>query len=129
MAVAKNLGNLPPNICHPAHVAEQAQAMAREFNLECEVLERADMEKLGMHSLLSVAQGSHQPPKLIVLSHKGGKASEKPIVLVGKGVTFDTGGISIKPAAGNDGTPVIVVTSADGKAVAGSYKVRWYPQQ
>jgi len=102
MALARNLGNLPPNICHPTHVAEQAQAMANEFKLECEILERADMEKLGMRSLLSVAQGSHQPPKLIVLSHKGGKASEKPIVLVGKGVTFDTGGISLKPALDMD---------------------------
>ncbi len=102
MAVARNLGNLPPNVCHPTHVAEQAQAMAREFKLHCEVLERADMEKLGMHSLLSVAQGSHQPPKLIVLSHQGGKAGEKPVVLVGKGVTFDTGGISLKPAPDMD---------------------------
>ena len=102
MALAKNLGNLPPNICHPTYVAEQARAMASEFNLECEILERADMEKLGMHSLLSVAQGSHQPPKLIVLSHKGGKAGDKPVVLVGKGVTFDTGGISLKPAPDMD---------------------------
>ena len=102
MALAKNLGNLPPNICHPTYVAEQAQAMASEFKLECEILERADMEKLGMHSLLSVAQGSHQPPKLIVLSHKGGKAGDKPVVLVGKGVTFDTGGISLKPAPDMD---------------------------
>jgi leucyl aminopeptidase len=102
MALAKNLGNLPPNICHPTYVAEQAQAMAREFKLDCEILERADMEKLGMHSLLSVAQGSHQPPKLIVLHHKGGKTGEKPVVLVGKGVTFDTGGISLKPAPDMD---------------------------
>ena len=102
MALAKNLGNLPPNICHPTYVAEQAQAMAREFKLDCEILERADMEKLGMHSLLSVAKGSHQPPKLIVLSHKGGKAGDKPVVLVGKGVTFDTGGISLKPAPDMD---------------------------
>jgi leucyl aminopeptidase len=102
MALARNLGNLPPNICHPAYVAEQAQAMASDLKLECEILERADMEKLGMHSLLAVAQGSHRPPKLIILSHKGGKAGEKPIVLVGKGVTFDTGGISLKPAPDMD---------------------------
>ena len=102
MALAKDLGNLPPNICHPTYVAEQAQAMASEFKLNCEILERADMEKLGMHSLLSVAQGSHQPPKLIVLSHKGGKSGDKPVVLVGKGVTFDTGGISLKPAPDMD---------------------------
>ncbi len=102
MAMAKTLGNLPPNICHPTYLAEQAQAMAKEFKLECEILDRADMEKLGMNSLLSVARGSHQPPKLIVLSHKGGKASDKPVVLVGKGVTFDTGGISLKPGAEMD---------------------------
>ena len=102
MALAKTLGNLPPNICHPSYLAEQAQAMAAEFKLGCEILDTADMEKLGMHSLLSVARGAHQPPKLIVLSYKGAKASEKPIVLVGKGVTFDTGGISLKPAAEMD---------------------------
>jgi leucyl aminopeptidase len=102
MAMTKNLGNLPANICHPTYLAEQAQAMAKEFNLGCEILERVDMEKLGMHSLLSVSQGSRQPPKLIVLTYKGSKASEKPIVLVGKGVTFDTGGISLKPGAEMD---------------------------
>ena len=102
MAMTKTLGNLPANICHPTYLAEQAQAMAKEFNLGCEILERADMEKLGMHSLLSVSQGSRQPPKLIVLSYKGAKASDKPIVLVGKGVTFDTGGISLKPGAEMD---------------------------
>lgn len=102
VALTKTLGNLPPNICHPTYLAEQAQAMAQEFKLDCEILERADMEKLGMGSLLSVARGSHQPPKLIVLNYKGAKTSEKPIVLVGKGVTFDTGGISLKPGADMD---------------------------
>ncbi len=102
MSLTKTLGNLPPNVCHPTHLAEQARAMANEFKLDCEILEREDMEKLGMHSLLAVARGSHQPPKLIVLTYKGAKASEKPIVLVGKGVTFDTGGISLKPGAEMD---------------------------
>ncbi len=102
MAMTKTLGNLPANICHPTYLADQAQSMAKEFNLGCEILERADMEKLGMHSLLSVSQGSRQPPKLIVLAYQGSKASEKPIVLVGKGVTFDTGGISLKPGAEMD---------------------------
>ena len=101
-ALTKDLGNLPANVCSPTYLAEQAQALAREFKLDCEILERADMEKLGMHSLLSVARGAHQPPKLIVLTYKGAKASVKPIVLVGKGVTFDTGGISLKPAAEMD---------------------------
>ena len=102
VTLARNLGNLPPNVCHPTYLAEQARSMAAEFALDCEILERADMEALGMHSLLSVARGSHQPPKLIVLSHKGGKSNEKPLVLVGKGVTFDTGGISLKPGADMD---------------------------
>ncbi|MCB4361216.1 leucyl aminopeptidase [Quatrionicoccus australiensis] len=102
VTLAKNLGNLPPNVCHPTYLAEQARNMAAEFALDCEILERADMEALGMHSLLSVARGSHQPPKLIVLRHKGGKSNEKPLVLVGKGVTFDTGGISLKPGADMD---------------------------
>lgn len=102
MALAKTLGNLPPNVCHPTYLAEQAQSMATEFELGCEILNTGDMEKLGMHSLLSVARGAHQPPKLIVLHYKGGKASEKPIILIGKGVTFDTGGISLKPSAEMD---------------------------
>jgi leucyl aminopeptidase len=94
----KDLANLPSNICTPTYLAEQAQALAAEHKLGVEVLERADMEKLGMHSLLSVARGSQQPPKFIVLRYKGAKAEHKPVVLVGKGVTFDTGGISLKPA-------------------------------
>ena len=102
MTQAKNLGNMPANICHPTYLGEQAKAMAEEFGLNCEILERAEMEALGMHSLLSVARGAHQPPQLIVLTYKGGKASEKPIVVIGKGVTFDTGGISLKPAAEMD---------------------------
>lgn len=102
MALTKTLGNLPANVCHPTYLAEQAQAMAGEFKLDCEILERADMAKLGMNSLLSVAQGAHQPPKLIVLHYKGAKAGDKPLVLVGKGVTFDTGGISLKPGADMD---------------------------
>jgi leucyl aminopeptidase len=102
VAITKTLGNLPPNICHPTYLAEQAQAMAKEFKLGCDTLDRGDMEKLGMHSLLAVAHGSHQPPKLIILTYKGGKATEKPVVLVGKGVTFDTGGISLKPGAEMD---------------------------
>ena len=102
VALTKTLGNLPPNVCHPTYLAEQAQAMAGEFDLGCEVLERARMEELGMHSLLSVARGSHQPPKLIILNYRGGRNGEKPVVLVGKGVTFDTGGISLKPGAEMD---------------------------
>ena len=102
ISLAKTLGNLPANICHPTYLAEQAQAMATEFRLDCEILDAAEMKELGMNSLLSVASGANQPPKLIVLTYKGGTQNTKPIVLVGKGVTFDTGGISLKPAAEMD---------------------------
>ncbi len=95
--LTKDLGNTPPNVCTPTHLAQTAKAMARQFGLKCTVLDRAAMEKLGMHSLLAVAQGSAQPPQFIVLEH-GSSAKSQPIVLVGKGITFDTGGISLKPA-------------------------------
>ena len=98
VCLAKNLANLPANVCTPAYLAETAQKMAAEHKLECQILEQDEMATLGMHSLLAVAQGSHQPAKLIVLQHKGGKSDDKPVVLVGKGITFDTGGISLKPA-------------------------------
>jgi leucyl aminopeptidase len=102
MDLTRELGNLPANICTPTYLAQQAQKLARECKLKCEVFDRARMEKLGMGSLLSVARGSHQPPRFIVLQYHGGKAKAKPIVLVGKGITFDTGGISLKPGAEMD---------------------------
>jgi leucyl aminopeptidase len=98
MGFMKTLANQPGNICHPTWLAEQARAMASEHDLPIEVLGRAEMEQLGMHSLLAVAKGSHQPPQFIVVRYEGAKPGQKPIVLVGKGVTFDTGGISLKPA-------------------------------
>ncbi|MGL5633082.1 MAG: leucyl aminopeptidase, partial [Azovibrio sp.] len=94
--------NQPGNVCTPSYLAEQALQMSKTLGLECEILEREDMEKLGMHSLLSVSNGSRQPPKFIILRHMKGKAKEKPLVLVGKGITFDTGGISLKPPADMD---------------------------
>jgi len=102
MALTKELGNLPANICTPTYLAETAQGLGREYKFKVDVLERKDMEKLGMNALLAVARGSHQPPKLIVMHYKGGKTKDKPVVLVGKGITFDTGGISLKPAAEMD---------------------------
>ncbi|HRF03717.1 leucyl aminopeptidase [Accumulibacter sp.] len=98
MSLAKDLANLPGNVCTPSFLAETAQKLAEEHLMECQILEREEMAALGMHALLSVAQSSHQAPKLIVLQYKGGKSDEKPVVLVGKGVTFDSGGISLKPA-------------------------------
>jgi leucyl aminopeptidase len=100
--LARELGNLPGNICTPTYLAEQAQEMAKTHKLKVEVLERSDMEALGMGSLLSVAKGSRQPPKFIVLQYNKGKSTQKPVVLIGKGITFDAGGISIKPAAEMD---------------------------
>ncbi|MBK8118290.1 MAG: leucyl aminopeptidase [Sulfuritalea sp.] len=95
--LAKNLGNLPGNICTPTYLADQARQLAKSHSLGVDILDRIDMEKLGMNTLLSVARGSHEPPKFIVLRHVGGPAGAKPTVLVGKGVTFDSGGISLKP--------------------------------
>jgi leucyl aminopeptidase len=100
--LARTLGNLPPNICTPTYLAEQAKKLAREFKLDVEVLERRDMEKLGMGALLAVTRGSRQPPKLIVLRYRGAAKTKKPLVLVGKGITFDTGGISLKPSGEMD---------------------------
>lgn len=100
--LTKDLGNLPGNICTPTYLAEQAAELARLYDLKLEVLERADMEKLGMGALLSVARGSRQAPKLIIVQYNKGKREGKPVILVGKGITFDSGGISIKPAADMD---------------------------
>ena len=97
MGLAKDLGNLPGNICTPNYLADQARQLAKSHGLGVDVLDRADMEKLGMNTLLSVARGSHEPPKFIVLRHSGGVSGAKPVVLVGKGITFDSGGISLKP--------------------------------
>ncbi|MGB0722673.1 MAG: leucyl aminopeptidase [Gammaproteobacteria bacterium] len=98
--LARDLANRPGNVCTPTHLAETALDLAkRHEKLDVEVLEREDMEALGMGSLLSVARGSRQPPKLIVMKFNNGADDAAPIVLVGKGITFDSGGISIKPAA------------------------------
>lgn len=100
--LSKDLGNLPGNICTPTYLADQAKAIAKKHKLKATVLEEKDMQKLGMHSLLSVTRGSHQPAKLITLEYHGGNKKQKPIVLVGKGITFDSGGISLKPGAEMD---------------------------
>ena len=101
-ALARTLGNLPPNVCTPAYLADEARKLAKQFKLGVDVLERADMQKLGMGALLAVTNGSHQPPKLIVLRYNGAGKAAKPMALVGKGITFDTGGISLKPAGEMD---------------------------
>jgi leucyl aminopeptidase len=102
MNLAKDLGNLPGNVCTPSYLAQASEALAKQQGLAVEVLDKKDMERLKMGTLLSVAKGSREPPKFIVLHHRGAAKKEKPVVLIGKGVTFDTGGISIKAAGEMD---------------------------
>ena len=103
MATAKNLGNLAPNICSPSYLANLAEEMAQASELlTTTILEEADMDSLGMGALLAVSNGSRQAAKLIVMNYQGKKRKGSPIVLIGKGITFDTGGISIKPSATMD---------------------------
>jgi leucyl aminopeptidase len=102
IALAKDLGNLPGNYCTPTYLGEQAIELGKKHGLRVDVLDKKDIEKLGMGSFLAVAQGSVQPPKLIVMEYNGGKKGAAPVALVGKGITFDTGGISIKPSAEMD---------------------------
>ena len=100
MNLAKDLGNLPGNVCTPSYLAKTAENLAKQHGLKVELLERKDMERLKMGALISVAKGSREAPKFIVISHRGAAKNEKPIVLIGKGVTFDSGGLSIKPTDG-----------------------------
>lgn len=102
VSLAKDLGNLPPNVCTPTYLAEQAQAMGKKYDFKVKVLEQDELKKLGMGSFLGVTQGSEEPPKFIVMQHLKGKKDQKPVVLVGKGITFDTGGISLKPGSEMD---------------------------
>ena len=102
VALAKTLGNLPPNICTPGYLASEARKLAKGGKLKVTVLEEAQMKKLGMGALLAVTRGSRQPPKFIIMEYRGAAKDKRPFVLVGKGITFDSGGISIKPAAAMD---------------------------
>lgn len=104
LKLVKDLANLPANICNPTYLADQAKKLSEEFNtLKTEILEESDMQKLGMNSLLSVSNGSKQPAKFICFTYQGtSNKNQKPIVFVGKGITFDTGGTSIKPSAAMD---------------------------
>jgi leucyl aminopeptidase len=100
--LARDMVNEPANYMTPANMAEQAARLAENYNLKLEVLEREQMQALGMGAFLGVAQGSQQPPKFIILRYKGAGYDEPDIALVGKGITFDSGGISIKPSEGMD---------------------------
>jgi len=102
VALARECANRPGNHCTPSFLADEARRLGKEQGLDVQVLGRKELEKLGMGCFLAVAQGSDQPPKFIVLQYHGAPKSAAPVVLVGKGITFDTGGISIKPAAEMD---------------------------
>ncbi len=104
MSLAKDLANHPGNVCTPTYIAEQADVVANDYaNISIDILEEKDMAKLGMGSFLSVSKGSDEPGKMIILEYKGAKDKDQaPIALVGKGITFDTGGISLKPGASMD---------------------------
>jgi leucyl aminopeptidase len=95
---SKELGNMPPNICNPAYIADQAREIADSYaNVSVEILETDEMAKLKMSALLAVGRGSANGPRLVILKYQGKDADSQPVVLVGKGITFDTGGISLKP--------------------------------
>lgn len=101
--LARELGNLPGNVCTPTYLSEQAIALGKQHaKLTTNVVEEKEMERLGMGALLAVSRGSREPAKLITMEYKGAGANDKPICLVGKGLTFDAGGISLKPGAGMD---------------------------
>ncbi|PHN24786.1 leucyl aminopeptidase [Pseudomonas sp. ICMP 460] len=100
--LCRDLGNLPPNICTPTYLAESALTMADQFPVEVQVMDQEQIAALGMNAFLAVAQGSAQPPRFIVIRHNGAQATQAPVVLVGKGITFDSGGISLKPGDAMD---------------------------
>ncbi|HEY6838544.1 MAG TPA: leucyl aminopeptidase [Geobacteraceae bacterium] len=117
VAFTRDLVTHPGNVATPAYLAERALEMSGRMGVECRVLEREEIERLGMEAFLSVAKGSRQPPRFIVLEYRGGKQDARPIVLVGKGVTFDSGGISLKP---RDGMERMKDDMAGGAAVLGA---------
>ena len=98
--LARDLGNRPANVATPSHLAEIAQKIAKTTNMSCEIFDQSKMRELGMGALLGVAKGSEEPPRFIILEHNAGRKDLDTIVIVGKGITFDSGGISIKPRQG-----------------------------
>ena len=98
VAAAKNVANTPANICTPTYLASEAEQLAKDYSsITTSILEEKEMQKLGMGAFLSVSQGSDEPGKMVVIQHKGAKPKDQPHVIIGKGITFDTGGISLKP--------------------------------
>ena len=99
ITLAKDLGNLPGNVCTPTYLAEQARELGSRHGFDVKILDQRDIEELRMNAFLAVAGGSRQPPKLIIMEYRGGTREALPVVLVGKGITFDTGGVNIKSYA------------------------------
>jgi leucyl aminopeptidase len=100
---SKDVANMPPNICNPAYLLEQAKQIAKQYdNLQVDFVDEAKMDELGMHSYLAVGRGSHNQSIMTLIHYQGGSSNQKPIVLVGKGLTFDSGGISLKPGEAMD---------------------------
>ena len=95
---ARDLANSPPNVPNPAHLANSATSLEDTNKVKVKIIDKYQMENLGLNGIISVGKGSENPPKLIIMEHNQGVSGEKPILLVGKAVTFDTGGISIKPS-------------------------------
>lgn len=103
MSLAKNLGNTPPNVCYPVYLSDLAKNLAKEYpSIKTKVLGEKEMIKLGMGSFMAVSKGSEREGQLIIMEYNGGNKSDAPHALVGKGITFDTGGISLKPGAAMD---------------------------
>jgi leucyl aminopeptidase len=100
--LARDLGNQPPNVCNPSYLAKEARKLGRLDKVKVSVLDERQMKELGMGAFLAVSQGSETPGRMIIVNYQGGKRGDAPVVLVGKGITFDTGGISLKPGAGMD---------------------------
>jgi leucyl aminopeptidase len=119
MSLARDLGNMPSNVCTPAYLADQARKLARTYGFKCRVMDKKACEKLGMGSFLSVAKGSDKPPMFIELRHDGGRKADKPVVLVGKAITFDAGGISLKPPGDMD---EMNYDMSGGGAVLGAFR-------
>jgi leucyl aminopeptidase len=117
--LAKDLGNTPSNVCTPDYLAAEAKKLAKAYGFGCQVLDRAACEKLGMGSFVSVGKGSDKPPRFIVLKHNGGNKGDKSVVLVGKAITFDAGGISLKPPAEMD---EMNYDMSGGGAVLGAFR-------
>jgi leucyl aminopeptidase len=118
--MARDLVSHPGNVVTTGYLAEIARGLARRHNLVCRVLEIDELEQLGMNALVAVGKGAAEPPRLIVLEYRGAVEKERPIVLIGKGITFDSGGISIKPGAGME---EMKTDMAGGAAVIGVMEV------